>query len=408
MKKILIILALLLNINKISAQTIIPAYVPTNSLVGWWPFNGNANDLTGIMYGSTINGATLTADRYGNTNNAYSFNGLTDYINCGSSFNSGQNKFTWSVWCYLSPGVYWSGYGGGGIINKGYYPSQSATSFAPEGYDLYYKSSSGLSVKIGPTQAGLTITTNTLNLFNQWSHIVHSCNGNMLRLYYNGNKIDSLPVSGVGVGFNPPTLFGARNINNGNTSQIGDFFSGKLDDIGFWGRALSDCEIKKLYTSETFSISASASNTICFGQSLNLTATGGNTYSWSTGSIGQSISVSPTANIVYTVSTNYFAGCLDSRTFSITVNPCANLNETAFSTNSLHIFPNPTKDQINIIINNNILIGKKYIITNTLGQQVATGFFNNQITKIEIQHLSEGSYQIHINDFQENYKFIKE
>ena len=25
----------------------VPNYVPTNGLVGWWPFNGNANDESG-------------------------------------------------------------------------------------------------------------------------------------------------------------------------------------------------------------------------------------------------------------------------------------------------------------------------------------------------------------------------
>lgn len=41
----------------------------TNGLVSYWPFSGNLN--TGI-----VNGATLTKDRFGNANNAYSFNGL--------------------------------------------------------------------------------------------------------------------------------------------------------------------------------------------------------------------------------------------------------------------------------------------------------------------------------------------
>jgi hypothetical protein len=41
----------------------VPAYVPTNGLVGWWPFNGNANDESGNGNHGTVNGATLTADR---------------------------------------------------------------------------------------------------------------------------------------------------------------------------------------------------------------------------------------------------------------------------------------------------------------------------------------------------------
>jgi hypothetical protein len=53
----------------------IPTYVPANGLVGWWPFNGNANDESGNGNHGTVNGATLTNDRFGNVNGAYSFNG---------------------------------------------------------------------------------------------------------------------------------------------------------------------------------------------------------------------------------------------------------------------------------------------------------------------------------------------
>ena len=51
----------------------VPNYVPTNGLVGWWPFNGNANDESGNGNNGTNNGATLTADRFGNVNKSYLF-----------------------------------------------------------------------------------------------------------------------------------------------------------------------------------------------------------------------------------------------------------------------------------------------------------------------------------------------
>lgn len=50
-----------------------PSYVPTSGLVGWWPFNGNANDESGNGNNGTVNGATLTQDRFGDANGAYSF-----------------------------------------------------------------------------------------------------------------------------------------------------------------------------------------------------------------------------------------------------------------------------------------------------------------------------------------------
>ena len=44
-----------------------------NGLVAYYPFNGNANDESGNGNDGTVNGATLTTDRFGNSNSAYDF-----------------------------------------------------------------------------------------------------------------------------------------------------------------------------------------------------------------------------------------------------------------------------------------------------------------------------------------------
>ena len=77
----------------VSAQ--IPSYIPKDSLVGWWPFNGNANDESGKGNNGTVNGATLTTDRNGNANSAYSFNGLNNYI---STSRTSLSNFSFSIW----------------------------------------------------------------------------------------------------------------------------------------------------------------------------------------------------------------------------------------------------------------------------------------------------------------------
>ena len=64
----------------------VPSYVPANGLVGWWPCNGNANDVSGNGNNGTVNGATLTTDRFGNANSAYGFDGLSNFI---QTINSG-------------------------------------------------------------------------------------------------------------------------------------------------------------------------------------------------------------------------------------------------------------------------------------------------------------------------------
>ena len=64
-----------LSFLQLQAQTL-PSYLPANGLVGWWPFNGNAQDESGNGNHGMVNGASLSADRFGNVGKAYSFNGM--------------------------------------------------------------------------------------------------------------------------------------------------------------------------------------------------------------------------------------------------------------------------------------------------------------------------------------------
>jgi hypothetical protein len=102
MKKI-IFLFCLYSINSIYAQ--IPTYVPTNGLVAYYPFNGNANDESGNGNNGINNGATLTTDRFGNINKAYNFNGSSNYISVPFSSTIGvQQKISVSFWVYFNGG----------------------------------------------------------------------------------------------------------------------------------------------------------------------------------------------------------------------------------------------------------------------------------------------------------------
>jgi hypothetical protein len=53
---------------------------PTSGLVAYYKFNGNASDSNGHNNHGSVNNVTLTADRFGNANKAYSFNGINSYI----------------------------------------------------------------------------------------------------------------------------------------------------------------------------------------------------------------------------------------------------------------------------------------------------------------------------------------
>ena len=74
----------------------VPSYVPSNGLVGWWPFNENANDESGNGNNGTVNGSTLTTDRFGNINQAYSFLNSSILVNNPIGLPTGNAPYTLS------------------------------------------------------------------------------------------------------------------------------------------------------------------------------------------------------------------------------------------------------------------------------------------------------------------------
>jgi len=70
---------------------------------------------------------------------------------------------------------------------------------------------------------------------------------------------------------------------------------------------------------------SAANSTICSGTSVQLSASGANTYSWNTGSSSSSISVSPSGNTLYSVTgTSSLTGCSSTANLNITVIPSPN------------------------------------------------------------------------------------
>ena len=61
MKKLLLTLSLGLFVTPITNAQELPSYVPTDGLVAYYPFNGNANDESGNGNHGTVNGAALTS-----------------------------------------------------------------------------------------------------------------------------------------------------------------------------------------------------------------------------------------------------------------------------------------------------------------------------------------------------------
>lgn len=98
----------------------------SGNLMAHYPFSGNVNDNSGNSYDGTISGdPSLTTDRFGNANSAYSFDGDGDYIDFGTAMlplNNGGNtndSFTISVWAKSSSTATMDLFAYGGMISCG-------------------------------------------------------------------------------------------------------------------------------------------------------------------------------------------------------------------------------------------------------------------------------------------------
>lgn len=218
----------------IATMAQVPNYVPTNGLVGWWPFNGNANDGSGNGNNGTVNGAILTTDRFGSANKAYSFDGVNDYIKTLSS-SSLQPANAISFMAWINP------QGTGGyphILTKNY-------GVGTNSYAMTYKiPAQNFRAVFNSLTTGSVISPNLVQS-STWSHLVCTYDGSEIKLFENGILVDSAMVSNILNYSNNPLLFAA---SNDPTTQSGVvYLNGKLDDIAIWNRALTQQEVSDLY-----------------------------------------------------------------------------------------------------------------------------------------------------------------
>jgi len=94
----------------------VPDSVVIDDKIAFYPFNGNAIDESANGNNGTVHGATLTEDRFGNSNSAYDFDGVDDYIKASTNGLPTASR-TVSLWFYadsFATHPYLFAYGGGG------------------------------------------------------------------------------------------------------------------------------------------------------------------------------------------------------------------------------------------------------------------------------------------------------
>ena len=418
-----LIVALLFATN-LMAQNV-PNYVPTNGLVGWWPFNGNANDESGNGNNGTVNGATLTSDRNGNYGSAYNFDGISNYIKCTNSGPTGNPTFSIGFWIKSAQTTYGHliGYGNNGVSGQDFRIFINGNCNNAIAFDTYDNQKAK--------------STSFKNLWDFYTVTYDGKIGNntsIVKIYKNGILMSSecfnVNISKTNISQLIPITFGRYH----GTVQKG-FYKGDLDDICFFDRIITQEEITTLFkgcTKETATSTSFNSYVFTNNAPINLSATPiGGTFSGD-GIVNNAFN--PTVALLGKNAIKYnfknTSGCADSTDFPMIMvdtlgNVCKKtINDTvsilkihfqlttgikANTVTNITVYPNPTSDVLIIDATDSpALAGYTYRILDVQGKQIYNALVTSSKTEIALKTLgAKGVYVLHIidangNSIQEN------
>ncbi len=222
--------------------------LPTEGLIAWWPFEGNANDASGHGNNGVVYGATLTTDRFGNPNSAYYFDGVNDYIDIGSGVKPSM-PMTISAWVRLDSlrvgdqnPVFRNDWVDSGSNRYGVALYAGSWS-APVGYidAQIYEGFSAPETRRNKYSNPPVVTAG------DWHHLAAVYSSiNDIRLYWDG-----MEILGTYDGTGSSLLYtssgrGALGMFYTNVSTVGPiYFHGAMDCVSVYNRALTADEIRQ-------------------------------------------------------------------------------------------------------------------------------------------------------------------
>lgn len=226
---VVFLLLLFLSVNKI-----VPAVensgsscvVPPSGMTGWWPGDGNANDIAASNNGTLQNDATF-AD--GKVSQAFSFDGSDDYIEMPSSVGDfGSSPFTVDFWMYSNNAGY------------GVYLMGRSHPDGGQGWDIrFHESKIRLEGTNGwdPSYNWESDASITPNL---WHHVAVSSTDSLISVYIDGVFKGTTSRSSISSAVNPFRI--------GYTTNYGGYpFNGLIDEVEIFNRALSQDEIASIF-----------------------------------------------------------------------------------------------------------------------------------------------------------------
>jgi hypothetical protein len=214
-------------VDDVSIATTVES-LPVNGLMAYYPFNGNAEDASGHDNNGVVYGAVLAADRFGQPDRAYRFDGVNDYIRVAYADSlSFLHDLTAAAWIKTtSPAA--------GIAHE------------HNGYDdgnFVFGLSQGGRLRFGRSATVISAQYDSQVMNDdQWHFVVgvYDDTYDVVKHYVDGVLVSSYPEPNRLPDYPIPLIIGDEN----NHLYA---FNGEIDDVRLYNRALSDAEIDALW-----------------------------------------------------------------------------------------------------------------------------------------------------------------
>jgi subtilase family serine protease len=211
---------------------------PPAGLVGWWPGEGNANDIVGGTNGILNNGTSFAPARVGQ---GFSFDGVNDYVQIPNAPKVNPlNAISIEAWFAGTPTNTFQQ-----LVAK--FNHNSPGDNPDDYFTLGVFPDGRLQFAIATTQSpgGIGVDSPSSLLDGNFHHVVAMHDGSNIMLYIDGALAASTTFTGQPFNTTTPVLFGAG-LNNGTPAF---FFRGQLDEVGIYDRALTSNEVQALFIS---------------------------------------------------------------------------------------------------------------------------------------------------------------
>ncbi|AFH47900.1 5'-Nucleotidase domain protein [Ignavibacterium album JCM 16511] len=233
-----------LNDNEILALfTDSSTYFP-DSLIAYFPFNGNANDESVFHNNGSAVNALLTTDRFANQDAAYYFNGSDSRIQVpeNSLYDFGFGDFTMSAWVNVSV------FGTSRIVSAGYDENDNIWGL---GFGTHPVWGNGIRINYFLYSGNEFRDFSSDEIFNylpgEWTFVTVSKSADQIKFYKDG-KLAGTQTINYPSNSNSLMSIGCRQYSSGNFQE---FFNGKIDEVKIFNKSFSNQEIFQMYKSTT-------------------------------------------------------------------------------------------------------------------------------------------------------------